>query len=141
MLIGPAKAQKKSQNGQKSDFFSVGSILPTAPNSFDPFTHRYSFHSVSNRFLSKREPQVNLFLTCCDLHIIPRPLAIMVRKKMAGHYQRRKKECFFKFYEASKIDGGMVGPLGEDSLAASSEREPHRSLPNIITLHDKGRKV
>ena len=34
---------------------------------------------------------------------------------------------FFKFYEDSKIDGGLVGPLGEDSLAASSEREPHRS--------------
>ena len=34
---------------------------------------------------------------------------------------------FFKFYQDSKIDGGLVGPLGEDSWAASSERETHRS--------------
>jgi hypothetical protein len=34
---------------------------------------------------------------------------------------------FFKFCEDSKMDGGLVGPLGEDSLAASSERRLHRS--------------
>jgi hypothetical protein len=30
---------------------------------------------------------------------------------------------FFKFYEDSTIHGELVGPLGEDSLAASSDRE------------------
>ena len=48
---------------------------------------------------------------------------------------------FFKFYEDSKMDGGLVGPLGEDSLAASSERGPHRSWPNLGNLDDKGQEI
>ncbi len=48
---------------------------------------------------------------------------------------------FFKFYEDSKMDGGLVEPLGEDSLAASSERGPYRSWLNIGTLDDKGIEI
>ena len=48
---------------------------------------------------------------------------------------------FFKFYESVRDRGGLVGPLGEDSLAASSMREPHRSLPNSGTLDDEGRDI